>query len=151
MNKPQFSELTDAEEQWKEGHLLAAQEIVSRLCPDDAWNPIRLEALDRAWSIWMASDENDNEQINKHINAFGVAFGHLLVDSGVFCWAIVSDDFGTDLGLRALPNRGDVSVVPANFVAKRWERKEIHFFVDAHSQILAHVESVKAEWRNSGK
>ena len=53
--------------------------------------------------------------------------------------------------IRALPDRGDVSVVPANFVAKRCERKETDFFVDGYSQILSHVEKVKAEWDNSGK
>jgi hypothetical protein len=151
MNQLQFSQLTEAEEQWKEAQLLAAREIVSRLCPDDAWNPIRLEALNRAWSIWIAAGEKHNQKINEHINAFGIAFGQLLVDSGIFCWVIVSDDYGTDLGIRALPKRGDVSVVPADFVAKRWERKEVDFFVDGYSDILAHVEKLKTEWDNSGK
>jgi len=148
MNKPEFSELTDAEEQWKEAQLLAAQEIIGCLCPADAWNPIRLETLDRAWSLWVADNEKDNRKVNEHINAFGIAFGQLLVDSGVFCWAIVSDDYGTDLGIRALPDKGDVSVVPANVVAKRWERKETDFFAHAYSEILAHVEKLKTEWDN---
>jgi len=151
MNKPRFSELTVTEELWKETQLAAAREIVSQLCPSEAWSPIRLEALDRAWRVWITSKETDKQKIKDHINAFGVAFGELLVDSGVFAWVIVTDDYGTDLGVRALPNRGDASVVPADFVGKRWDRKETDFIVDGYSAILDHVEKLKAEWDNAKK
>jgi hypothetical protein len=96
MDKRKFSPLAATEIAWRNAQLESARKIVSQMSPADAWNPIRLEPLDRSWTLWMARDEKENQEINAHINAFGIAFGELLVESGVFDWIIVSDEYGTD-------------------------------------------------------
>jgi hypothetical protein len=42
-------------------------------------------------------------------------------------WVIASGKNGSDLAVYGLPGKGDVLVYPANFVAKRWERREKNF------------------------
>src|SRR6185437_16235350 len=48
-----------------------------------------------------------------------------------------------------IPNRGDVLVYPANFVAKRWERRESNFLEDALRRIVHGVQKVASQWQAS--
>ena len=146
MTPPAFEPLRETESVWIANQLHAADQIVSLLSPGDAWNPLRLETLDRAWDVWLDSGKSHTDLVNEHLNAFGIAFGHLLVESGIFNWCIVTDEWGTDLGIRALPSRGDVSIVPVDFVAKRWERHERCFMADGYTSIIGHVEQTRREW-----
>jgi hypothetical protein len=50
-------------------------------------------------------------------------------------WVIVHDDAGTDLAVLGFPGRGDVLIYPANFVAKRWERREVDFLERSYRRI----------------
>ena len=143
---PTFEPLRESEYTWIGKQLQIAIQIVALLSTDDASYPLRLEALDRAWDVWIASEETDTNLINGYLNAFGIAFGHLLVESGIFDWCIVTDEWGTDLGVRALPSRGDVSIVPVNFVAKRWEKHERCFMAAGYASIIKHVEKIRREW-----
>jgi hypothetical protein len=66
------------------------------------------------------------------------------VDRAGFEWTIAADDHGTDLAVRALPGRGDVLVYPANFVAKRWERRESNFLAASFQAIRENVAGIAA-------
>lgn len=114
----------------------------------DAGHPLTLAALDRAYPAWLASGPSDGHQINAIINAVGIAFGRFLVDEIGFKWVIATDQYGSDLAIYALPGNGDVLVYPANFVAKRWERRETNFLERAYEQIASRVEDLKR--RNTG-
>ena len=151
MKSPAFSELRQPERDWIDLQLKAARAFVSAFSPSDAWDPIRLEALDRAFGNWMSSKPQDTEDINSAINAVGVAFGSILVEKQGFSWTIATDEQGTDLAVRALPNAGDVLVFPANFVAKRWDRKEHDFLVDGCREIARHAEKLPDEWEQHQK
>jgi hypothetical protein len=148
MHTPVITDLTQTERAWIESQLGRARELVGRYSQGDEWNPFRLEALDRVWTSWLHENEKQTNQdeINSAINAVGIAFGSILVESGLFDWVIVSDDHGTDLAVRALPRRGDVVVFPANFVAKRWEKRETDFLADGYGKIIDHVAKTKADW-----
>ena len=148
---PTFTLITEEEKRWIEKQLQVGGDIVSEFSPRDAWNPLRLEALERAWSAWMDTRAADSEEINRAINGIGISFGELLVQSGVFEWTIATDDYGTDLAVRALPNRGDVLLFPANFVPKRWERKESNFIEQGFEAILSQVEQVRKDWDKTEK
>jgi hypothetical protein len=50
MSRVAFQSLNPAEEQWVESQIQAAKAFVSEYSPSDAWDPIRLEALDRAFA-----------------------------------------------------------------------------------------------------
>ena len=147
-----FSDLSDAETSWIEQQLEVAAAIVSEHAPGDEWAPLRLEALDRAWSHWLRlADSYSSDEINRVLNGIGVAFGNSLVESKEFEWVIASDEYGTDLAVVACRNRGDVTVYPTDYVGKRWDRKEDDFLAHGYEAILAHVEKNKSEWEAAGK
>jgi hypothetical protein len=79
----------------------------------------------------------------------GIAFGQVLVDKVGLQWVVATDEYGTEFAVHGLPNRGDVLVYPANFVAKRWERRESNFLEDALQRIAHDVQKVASEWRTS--
>lgn len=148
MKLPTFIELRDAERGWIELQLRTARGFVSVFSPGDTWDPIRLEALDRAWGNWLDGNPRDTDDIDGAIDAVGIAFGSILVEKQGFKWTIASDDHGTDLAIRALPDEGDVVVYPANFVAKRWDRKERDFLVYGFEEISRYKEKLRAEWED---
>ena len=98
--------------------------FIDAYSPADSGQPITLVILDPTFAAWLGQDVRDNTQINGTINIIGVQFGQFLVDSVGFRWVVSSDKHGADLAILALPGQGDVLVYPANFVAKRWERRE---------------------------
>lgn len=147
-----FSDLTPAESEWIRRHLEEAVAIVSEHAPGDEWAPLRLEALDRAWSHWIRrADSYSSDEINRVLNGIGVAFGNALVETNNFEWVIASDDYGTDLAVVACRGRGDVTVYPTDFVGKRWDRREGEFLAHGYATILEHVQKTKDEWRAAGK
>ena len=136
---------------WIKTQLENASKFVERFSPDDAKQPLTLAALDRAFAAWIASKPTDRDLINAVINYVGIAFGQALIDGIGFHWVIATDEQGSDLAVYAFPERGDVLVYPANFVAKRWERRETDFLENAYQQIGHHVRKVFREWQSSPK
>jgi hypothetical protein len=143
-NLPTFSVLADSERAWIAQQLEGARLFVAAMSPADADKPITLEALDRAFAAWLPQAGNDTNQINGTINVVGIQFGQFLVDAIGFEWTISTDSHGTDLAVRALPGQGDVLVYPANFVAKRWERRESNFLVASFGAIRENVAAIAA-------
>jgi len=137
--------LTNNEEAWVTTQLENAARLVGEYSPSDAGQPLTLAALDRAYAAWVTSGPSDGNQIDAIINAVGLAFGCFLVDQVGFKWVIATDQYGTDMAIYALPGTGDVLVYPANFVAKRWERRETNFLQRSFQQIALQVEQVKRE------
>ena len=62
---------------------------------------------------------------------------------------IATDEHGTELAVYGLPNRGDVLVYPANFVAKRWEQRETNFLEEAYRRIAEDVRAIRRQWHAS--
>ena len=141
---PKLSEPTAGEIGWIQQQLDAAKLFIEAFSPADAGQPSSREALDRAFAAWLAQNSQDNAEVNGVINAVGIRFGQFLVDEANFRWVVASDAQGTDLAVLALPGRGDVLVYPANFVAKRWERRETPFLASAFDQIKQQVAEVEA-------
>lgn len=150
MNKPTIRELTDAEWQWIDEQLALLPEFLTQHSPADADSQVSLVTLDRAWTAWLVGGKEDMDEVNAAINVIGIRFGRFLVDSGVFRWVIATDDYGTDLAVMALEGRGNVLVYPADFVSKRWEKRECEFLSGAYSSILRQVERIDQEWRELG-
>jgi hypothetical protein len=149
MKGPTFSPLTDKERQWIAQQLEAAPLFVAAMAPDDADKPVTLDALDRAFAAWLPQSSGDNTDVNSTINVVGIHFGQFLVDNAGFHWTIAADGHGTDLAVLALPGRGDVLVYPANFVAKRWERRESNFLATSFKAIQKQVQEVGEQWRDA--
>lgn len=144
MARTKFSDPSDQEQAWLQAQLDALPAFIEAYSPDDAERPVNLDSLDRVFGAWLAQDVQDNAQVNAAINIVGICFGQFLVESAGFRWVIASDKQGADLAVLALPGRGDVLVYPANFVAKRWERKESNFIASAYNAIRQQVEQINA-------
>ncbi len=57
------------------------------------------------------------------VETFGIAIGEYLARHSARDWAVVTDVFGTDLGLVSA--RADSVIVPQNLIGVRWMRGEI--------------------------
>lgn len=147
--KQKIVPVNESEIGWIKAQLENASRFVEGFWQKDADKPLTLAALDRAFASWIASDPTQTDLINNVINCVGVAFGQSLVDEIGLGWVIAIDDQGSDLAVFGLPGRGDVLVYPANFVAKRWERRETNFLEKAYQQIGHDVGAVFRNWQRS--
>lgn len=147
--KPKFSHPNQAEQEWIAKSLAHARDLVtaSRTEGDDC--DMTPGVLDVAYKQWLTNGTEINEQANDVVHAIGFAFGQYLVDHEGFEWTLVTDQFGTDLGVRALPSRGDVLVCPASIVAKRWETKETDFLVPIYLAVIDQRDSVRESWESN--
>lgn len=147
--KQKIEPLNESEAGWIKIQLENASKFVEGFSPEDAEYPLTLGALDRAFASWIASKPNDTALINAVINYVGIAFGQALVDGIGLNWVVSTDEQGSELAVYGFPERGDVLVYPANFVAKRWERRETNFLEKAYEQIGQDVRTVFRNWQRS--
>lgn len=139
----QIEALTDAERSWLSSQLQGARLFVEAYAPEHREQPLGLAAVDRAFAAWLAEGVTAADQINSAINCVGVIFGQALVDELELEWVIATDEHGSELAVYGPPGRGDVLVYPANFVAKRWERRETFFLERSFDQMAEHVRAIQ--------
>jgi len=65
-----------------------------------------------------------------------------LIECLGFEWVIATDEKGSDLAVYGCPGSGDILVFPANFIAKRWEKREINFIEKSYIQIASDVQKI---------
>jgi len=153
MMKQKILQLNESERAWIKAHLDAAAFFVETYAPTNKSDLLSLSTLDRAFAAWIATEPTDGVHINNVVNAIGMAFGAKLVEGLGFRWVVASDTQGTEMAVYALPGKGDVLVYPANFVAKRWEKREINFLEPSYQKIsedlarLKQSHTVKAWWK----
>jgi hypothetical protein len=149
--KQKFAQLNDAEREWIKSSLGNARNLTMASQVGDAVENMTPERLDRAYKYWLYSGTDINAPANDVIHAIAFAFGQYLVDNEGFEWSLVTDQFGTDVGVRALPGRGDVLVCPASMVAKRWETKETDFLVPIYHAVIDQRNTIRDSWEAKGK
>jgi Domain of unknown function (DUF3806) len=137
--KQRIEPLTQGELDWIAAQREAATQLVQTFSSADAPEALTPAALDRTFAAWLASSPSNVDLINQTINAVGVAFGQLLVDGIGLQWVIATDAHGSDLAVHGLPGEGDILIYPANFVAKRWERRETHFLEGAYASMAQDI------------
>jgi hypothetical protein len=69
-----------------------------------------------------ASEEPGSVSPDAVVETYAIAIGEYLARNSAREWAVVTDVFGTDLGLVAA--RADTVIVPHNLVGARWMRRE---------------------------
>lgn|GEM_PF-1627393 len=141
--------INEKEEAWIKTQLEGASKFVEGFSLTDGGQPLSLGALDRAFCSWLTSGPWDTNVVNAIVNHVGIAFGQALVDGIGLKWVIATDHQGSDLAVYGLPDRGGVLVYPANFVAKRWERREANFLEEAYRQIAHDTGAVCQKWQQS--
>lgn len=150
-----YQPLGEGEREWVSIQMQVLEEVMRAYSPADVGLPLSAAALDRAFAAWLPQAGDDLGFINSVINAIGVGFGSLLVNAG-FDWVIATDEQGSDLAVRALPDTADVLVYPANFVAKRFQSCETGFLEDAHDRMVAKVRELSGSkpkrpfWKRGG-
>jgi len=149
--KQRIHPINASEAAWIKTQLENAAKFVEGFSPKGSEQVLALSALDRAFAAWIASEPSDTDLINAVINYVGIAFGQALVDGMGLQWVIATDEQGSDLAVYGFPGRGDVLVYPANFVAKRWERRESTFLEKAYRQIGNDVREVFRKWQGSSQ
>lgn len=99
----------------------------------------------------LAASDYFKDNPNVLINAFGAALGHILVRDHGFQWLIAEDSQGTDLAIVALRGTADVTVFPANLIAKRYAVKEQGFLVATVDFIVEQVRGYQEKSAKSKK
>src|SRR5579859_1968529 len=145
--KQRINPINANEAAWIKTQIENAATFVEGFAPQSSECRLTLSALDRAFAAWIASEPTDTYLINAVINYVGIALGQALVDGMGLQWVIATDEQGADLAVYGFPGRGDVLVYPANFVAKRWERRETNFLERAYEQIGHDVRAVLRKWQ----
>lgn len=140
-----FEPLSDTEARWVDEQLLRARDFALALDPQAVNGQPTLESLDRAFVEYLASGGGPSDA-DAVVQAVGAAFGDRLVGDLGFQWVIATDTYGTDLAVLARPGRGDVAIFPAEFVAKRYERREAPFLAAALAETRRHLREIAAEW-----
>ena len=138
MANQKIEPVSDGERAWIAESIQSAYSIVLRYSPGDKDDVSSLDALDRAFKAFCEhADRTDGTTVNAVINAIGIAFGQYLIDHLGMEWAAVTDQFGCDLAVVGMRGTADFLVFPPNFVAKRWERKEVDFLKRSFEGIAA--------------
>lgn len=75
---------------------------------------------DTAFAVW--ANDSGTADSGHAVELFGTAIGEHLARHSAREWAVVTDVFGTDLGLVAAG--AETVVVPHNIVSARWMRRE---------------------------
>lgn len=90
------------------------------------------DGLDAAYQAWAVAKDSDHGQI---VQRFAVGIGEHLARHTDLEWSLVSDVFGTDLGLVE-SQRAMFMVVPSNIVAARWMRGETMWIPDVVGHLV---------------
>lgn len=141
--KTKFKRLNQAEMGWIAKSIIQARTLVAASHPDRIDCEMTPEFLDIAYKHWITTGTELDRNANDVVHAIGFAFGQFLVDHEQFEWTLVTDQFGTDIGVRALPRQGDVLVCPASMVAKRWETRETDFLVPFFQAVIEQRDSLQ--------
>jgi len=146
--KQTFRPINQAEKDWVASCIANARTLVEASSPSLTERDLTPEILDSAYEFWLNSGGEIESQANDVIHAIGLAFGQFLVDRDGFEWVVVTDQFGTSIGVRALPKKGDVLVCPTSIVAKRWETRETRFFSPVYRAVLDQRDEIEASWND---
>ena len=136
-------DLNPSEETWL-GQMQEAGRVLHQIYVSEIDALPDVKALDAVWVRWQ-SDQNNPERPdpNTVVNALGLCYGQQLVDRLGFRWAVITDDYGTEMGVIAQP--GDITVFPANMTAKRLDKGAHPFFADLFSQMEATVRKLRRQ------
>lgn len=85
---------------------------------DAGWDVDDLESIATAYDRAFTAEPPSSPGRDDVVEVVGLAIGEHLVRHGRMDWRIITDVFGSDLGVVA--RRRDLSVIPTTIVATRW-------------------------------
>lgn len=103
------------------------------------------EYFDRLRHGWFATRPRKRPDPNPIVNRTGAGLGDLLVRSLGLRWAIVTDEYGTEMAVHG--DVGDILLFPMNAVGKRWvddDRVSLAAFIDEASRSVLEVRAAQS-------
>jgi hypothetical protein len=136
----------EAEQKWIAANLRVSRSFANAYAGHQVADGVPpVEILDRAWTAWLgqwdAQPEGSREDPNPIVNAVGIAFGQHLVNALGLEWAVVTDQYGTEMAVHGNP--GNIVVFPANLVAKRFESRTTGFIVPLFLRMCADIQPLR--------
>ncbi|MCH9021835.1 MAG: DUF3806 domain-containing protein [Planctomycetes bacterium] len=148
MENQKIEQLNEAEEAWVRDELINAQSLIALHCPNENNDIKPLEILDKTFkAAFESSLKSDENYANATINAIGIAFGQYLIDTLDFTWCAVSDEYGEDIAIVALPETAKMLVFPTNLVSKRWCAGTTNFLWYVYKGIEGDLKEFKKSWK----
>lgn len=138
---PQVRDLTSQEE----ARLQTSREGLTKLAtglglalPQD--DDERLALCDELIRWWHREPQEQRIDPNVLVSVVGIAMGDVLAREFGLVWKIITDAFGTDLGLwRA---KGQIVVSPTNSIAKHFAEESDGFVVDHYAALRAQLRKI---------
>jgi len=116
---PSAANLTRAEVAWLQRQRDAIPTLAAAVAATPApADPV--EAADTLIRAWHALPESCRPDANEIVNVAAVALGDALAAKLGLEWKIITDAFGTDLGLWWTNGRGNIVLAPTHSVAKKF-------------------------------
>ena len=143
---PQASALTAQEEAWLQAQREAMLGFARALGLEMPQNDDeRLALCDEFIRWWHREPVEQRINPNIIVNLAGVAIGDVLARECRLTWKIITDEFGTDLGLwRA---EGQIVVLPIHSVAKLFADEHDGFVVDLCASLRAKLRGIgSGDW-----
>lgn len=112
------------------------QQRIDRAVSELAAAGVDLDSLDSLGAAYDAAVLAGSEDTDVLAERFGLGVGEYLARHGGMMWQVITDMYGSDLGLVA--RRGDRTVIPTNLVAARLMMAETGWLPRA----VAHLASV---------
>lgn len=146
---PTAADLNDDEREWldlQRGGMGFFLEAAGVGLPDDSIDA-RLRACDDLIRWWHTLPADDRPDANDIVNVVGVAFGDVLAAELDLEWKIITDAFGTDLGLWwSNPGNSEARIVlsPTHTVARRFGDGANGFLAAAAPAMIRDVRAMKA-------
>lgn len=140
--KQEIESPNEDEKAWITSNLKVARSIVAAYGtgPRDTLDP---GTLDEALVAWANRPQKERIEPNDLVNALGIAFGQLLVETLGMKWMVATDEQGADLAVHSMP--GDILIFPTVAVAKRVESGEAPFFKELYAQMSADVARIRRQ------
>lgn len=117
---PFADDLTDGELGWLDEQRDALNSMCASAGIPTPAPSRRLDAADELIRWWHRQPRDVRPDPNLIVNAAGVALGDALAAAGGLEWKVITDSFGTDLGLWWRLGKGHVILAPTHSVAKKF-------------------------------
>ena len=115
---PRASDLTEQELQWLDAHRRGLTALADTAGLSSPRTDNRLSLADELIRWWHRQPADDRVDPNLIVSAAGIALGDALAKEFRLEWKIITDSFGTDIGLWR--ERGHIVLSPTHSVAKRF-------------------------------
>lgn len=128
-------DLADSQRPWLDHH---RRNMIRRIRQELGYEGdglVPLKVLDELWGRFIAAPPTSNDALNVVLNGMGVLFGDHLVQGRNWEWVILHDAYGMGLAVATLRGKENLNCDPFNYVAKRWERKEVGFLESGYKAI----------------